>query len=68
MDFFASNPNFYDQTLKEFKDKGRRNHLLTVIGTELGLTSKYQILLHQKHSNLSMNFNMNSVFLQTFII
>ena len=40
VNFFASNPIFYDQTLKEFKDKGRRDHLLTVIGTELGLTSK----------------------------
>lgn len=68
VDFFSSNPIFYDQTLKEFKDKGRRDHLLTVIGTELGLTSKYKILLYQKHSNLGMNFNMNGVFLQTFII
>jgi len=68
VDFFASNPIFYDQTLKEFKDKGRRDHLLTVIGTELGLTSKYKILLYQNHSNLGMNFNMNGVFLQTFII
>jgi hypothetical protein len=49
VDFFSSHPIFYDQTLKEFKDKGRRDHLLTVIGTELGLTSKYKILLYQKH-------------------
>jgi len=40
VDFFASNPIFYDQTLKEFMDKGRRDHLLTTIGSELGLTSK----------------------------
>ncbi len=45
VDFFASNPIFYDQTLKEFKDKARRDHLLATIGNELGLTSKCKFII-----------------------
>ena len=45
MDFFTSHPIFYDKTLKEFTDKTRRDYLLGIIGTELGLTSKCKFLI-----------------------
>ena len=47
VDFFAYHPIFYDQTLKEFKDKTRHDHLLGVISTELGLTSKCKFLINR---------------------
>ena len=39
-DFFAVNPIFYDQTRKDFKDRGKRKHLLGVIGAEICITCK----------------------------
>ena len=46
VDFFASNPMFYDQTLREFKDKTKRDHLLGVIGNDIGLTCKCKFLIN----------------------
>ena len=47
VDFFASHPIFYDQTLKEFKDQIRHDYLQGIIGSELGLTSKCTFLLNR---------------------
>ena len=38
IEFFAANPLFYDQTLKEFKDRCKKDRLLTEMGTDLGMT------------------------------
>ena len=40
VNFFTSDPIFYYQTLKEFKDQGRKDHLLAVMGAKLGMTGK----------------------------
>ena len=40
VDFFASNPLFYDQTLHDFKNKSKKDHLLGTIGSEVGLSCK----------------------------
>ena len=47
LDFFASYPIFYDQTLKKYKDKTRRDYLLGVISIEFGLTSKCKFLINR---------------------
>ena len=52
VDFFAFHPIFYDQTLKEFKDKTCRDHLLGIIGTQLGLTSKCNFLINRSSNIL----------------
>ena len=54
MDFFASNPMFYDQTLKEFKDKTKRDHLLGVIGNDIGLTCKCKLTFFQNDDVLQI--------------
>ena len=53
VDFFDSNLIFYDQTLKEFKDKTCHDYLLGVIGTELGLTSKCKFLSNRSIKKIS---------------
>ena len=40
VEFFASNPIFYDQSRDDFKNKSKKDRLLTEIGTELGTTGK----------------------------
>ena len=63
VDFITSNPIFYDQTLKEFKDKTCCDYLLGVIGTELGLTVSVHFLLTEaltffQHYDVLKTFNI----------
>ena len=44
VDFFVAQPICYDQTMKEFKDRGKREHLLGVISAEIGITGKCTFL------------------------
>ena len=37
-EFFAAHPLFYDQMLKEFKDRSKKDSLLDQKGAELGIT------------------------------
>ena len=39
VDWFADHPIFYDQRLKEFKERGKRDRLLRIISEEVGLSS-----------------------------
>ena len=55
VDFFGSHSIFYDQTLKEFKDRTRCDYLLGVISSELGLTSKCTFLLNR---SIDINIRM----------
>ena len=41
-DFFSDNPLFYDQTLKEFKMKAKRDHMYDTKVKEMGLTGECQ--------------------------
>ena len=52
VDFFTSNPIFYDQTVREFKDRGWKDHLLADVGDELGLTGRCTFLI-KRSSNIS---------------
>ena len=45
VDFFNDHSEFYDQTLKEFKDRGRKDHLLAKLGVQIGLSGKCTNLL-----------------------
>ena len=57
VDFFAANPIFYDQTKKEFKDKGKRDHLLGDIGDKIGITGKCTFLSkHELFFNIFMYY------------
>ena len=57
VDFFAANPIFYDQTMTEFMDRGKREHLLGVIGAEIGITGKCTFLSkHELFSNIIMYY------------
>ena len=47
VDFFASNPIFYNQTLREFKDWGHKDCLLANVGAELGLTGRCTFLINR---------------------
>ena len=38
VDFFADRPIFYDQRLRDFKNRGKRDKLLGEIGAELGMS------------------------------
>ena len=40
VDFFSENPLFYDQTMKEFKKRGKRDHMLDTKGKEMGCNIK----------------------------
>ena len=40
VDFYATHPLFYDQTLSDFKNKAKKDSLQHQIGKELGMTGK----------------------------
>ena len=40
VNFYASHPLFYDQTLPNLKNKAWKDHLQNEIGKELGITGK----------------------------
>ena len=53
VEFFASNPLFYDQTLREFKHWGKKDRLLAEVGADLGLTGRcVHLLLTEALKNL----------------
>ena len=42
VDLFAENPLFYDQTLKDFKNHAKSDHLLDTKGKDLGMSGERQ--------------------------
>ena len=47
VNFFTSDPIFCDQTLKEFKDRGLKDHLLAIMGAKLGLTGRCTFFINR---------------------
>ena len=45
VDFFSNNPLLYDQTLKEFKMRSKRDHMLDTKAKEMGLTGECQFIV-----------------------
>ena len=41
VEFYASHSLFYNQTLSDFKNRSKKDHLQNKIGKELGLTGKF---------------------------
>ena len=40
VEFFTSNSLFYDQILRELKERAKKDHLLAEVRADLGLTSR----------------------------
>ena len=53
VDFFAAHPLFYDQTLKEFKDRPKKDRLLDEKGAELGMTGACTIFSNRTSKNVT---------------
>ena len=44
VDWFSENPLFYDQSLKDFKNKGKRDRLLEDKAKELNMSGSYTLI------------------------
>ena len=62
VEFFASNPLFYDQTLKEFKDWSKKDRLLAEVGADLGMTGGCTFAINRSSYMFATLWCINNIY------
>ena len=62
VEFFAANPLFYDQMLKEFKDRSKKDRLLIEMDANLGMTGGCTFFINRSSNFFATLWCINNIY------